>query len=176
MKSVGRLFLGALMLAGAAVAATPAAQAQWFSYGYSSGRVGPGVHFSLGFGPGWTTGRWVHGWHGPRYGWWWTVGNDWYYYPRPVYPYPAYMPPRFEGYYDYGRADPGYGPQAGPGYGPEYADPNPQRPEYWYFCRNPEGYYPYVQNCDDWQEELAQGGPPPGDYPEYQDPDFQREP
>lgn len=165
MKAAGRLLLGALLVAGTAVAADPAAEAAWFGYGVGPG---PGAHFSAGFGPAWTTGRWVHGWHGPRYGWWWSVGDAWYYYPRPVYPYPVYMPPGFEGYYDYGRAEQPYDQ--------DYADPNPQRPEYWYFCQNPEGYYPYVQDCDNWQEELAQGGPPPGDYPEYQDEDIQREP
>jgi hypothetical protein len=193
MKAVSRLLLGAVMLAGTAVTAAMPAQAQGFSYGFGFGSggygPGPGVHFSVGVGPAWTTGRWVHGWHGPRYGWWWTVGNDWYYYPRPVYPYPTYLPPP---YYSYG---PGYGlgyaPGYGPGYGPEYGAPtrrpyfdpnaggpdrNPQPPQYWYFCRNPEGYYPYIQDCDDWQQELAQGGPPPGDYPEYQEEDFQREP
>jgi len=58
------------------------------------------------------------------------------------------------------------------GRGAAAADGNPQRPEYWYFCANPEGYYPYIQDCDNWQQEPSQGGAPPGDYPEYQDPDF----
>ena len=32
--------------------------------------------------------------HGGRGGWWWVVGDAWYYYPQPVYPYPdPYTPP-----------------------------------------------------------------------------------
>ncbi len=23
----------------------------------------------------------------------------------------------------------------------------PEPPDYWYYCRNPEGYYPYVEQC-----------------------------
>jgi len=31
-----------------------------------------------------------------------------------------------------------------------YVQPAPQQPPatgYWYYCRNPEGYYPYVKRC-----------------------------
>jgi len=167
MKAIGKLVLGALMLAGTTAAITPAAEAAPY---YGHGRGGPGAHFSFGAGPAWTGGRWVHGWHGPRYGWWWSVGNSWTLYPRPVYPYPAYGPPVIAGD-DYGYAPSGRGYAQGYARGP---DGNPQRPEYWYFCQNPEGYYPYVQDCADWQQEPAQGGAPPGDYPEYQDDDFRR--
>jgi hypothetical protein len=169
MKAIGKLVLGALMLAGATAAAAPAAEAAWYgSYGYGPGWGRPGAHFSFGVGPAWRGGHWVQGWHGPRYGWWWTVGSSWYLYPRPVYPYPAYLPPPVasaDEFYPNDVRDYGQGYQRGP-------DGNPQRPEYWYFCQNPEGYYPYVQDCADWQQEPAQGGPPPGNYPEYDDPDF----
>lgn len=34
------------------------------------------------------------------------------------------------------------------------------RSGYWYYCRHPEGYYPYVKQCPDgWQRVLPQ--PPP---------------
>jgi len=172
MKAIGKLVLGALMLAGTSAAIAQSAEAAPYGYGYGPGWGGPGVGFGFGTGPAWTGGRWVHGWHGPRYGWWWTVGNSWYLYPRPVYPYPAYGPPVVgEDYYGSPR-------DSGQDYAQGYArgpDGNPQRPEYWYFCQNPEGYYPYIQDCDDWQQEPAQGGPPPGDYPEYQDDDFRPE-
>lgn len=36
----------------------------------------------------WRRGHWFHGDHGGHVGWWWVVGIDWYFYPRPVYPYP----------------------------------------------------------------------------------------
>ena len=175
MKAIGKLVLGALMLAGTAVAAAPAAEAAWYGgYGHGPGYGRPGAHFSFGAGPGWRGGRWNHGWHGPRYGWWWSVGNSWYQFPRPVYPYPAYdaygPPPVGDDY--------GYAPTNGRDYAQGYArgaDGNPQRPDYWYFCANPEGYYPYIQDCDDWQQEPSQGGAPPGDYPEYQSDDFRLE-
>lgn len=36
----------------------------------------------------WHGGHWFHGPHGGRPGWWWVIGDSWYYYPAPVYPYP----------------------------------------------------------------------------------------
>jgi len=42
----------------------------------------------------WRTGRWYQGRHGGRAGWWWVLGDAWYYYPQPVYPYPdPFVPP-----------------------------------------------------------------------------------
>lgn len=41
-------------------------------------------------------------------------------------------------------------------------EPQPQPPpqNYWYFCRNPQGYYPYVKQCPDgWQKVVP--SPPP---------------
>ena len=38
----------------------------------------------------WRGGHWFRGPHEGRLGWWWIAGNAWYYYPAPVYPYPAY--------------------------------------------------------------------------------------
>jgi len=183
MKAIGKLVLGALMLAGSTAAiATAADAAPHGGYGYGPGWGRPGAHVGIGVGPGWTGGRWVHGWHGPSYGWWWAVGNSWYGYPRPVYPYPSYLPPPVVSADGYD----GYGPGNAQNYAQGYTqgnvqgynrgpDGNPQRPEYWYFCANPEGYYPYVHDCDDWQQEPSQGGAPPGDYPEYQSDDFRRE-
>ena len=72
----------------------------------------------------WRGGRWFHGRHDGRFGWWWIAGGFWYFYPSPVYPYPdPYVPP--------GAATPYPGiPQ-----------------QYWYYCANPAGYYPYVGRC-----------------------------
>jgi hypothetical protein len=174
MKAIGKLVLGAVLLAGATAVAAPAAEAAWYGgYGHGPGYGRPGAQFGFGAGPAWRGGRWNHGWHGPRYGWWWTVGNSWYLYPRPVYPYPAYLPPpgaSADGYYD-DRPPPRDYAQ---GYQSDGAG-NPQRPDYWYFCESPEGYYPYVQDCDNWLQEPAEGPRPPGNYPEYDDPDFQRQ-
>jgi hypothetical protein len=72
----------------------------------------------------WRGGRWWHGWHDGRGGWWWIVGPTWYWYPAPVYPYPdPYLPPAVA------PAPPG----------------PPARLYYW--CDNPQGYYPYVPQC-----------------------------
>src|SRR6202021_464167 len=41
----------------------------------------------------WRGGLWRHEWHDGRLGWWWIVGDGWYFYPEPLYPYPTYVPP-----------------------------------------------------------------------------------
>jgi len=86
----------------------------------------------------WSSGRWHQGHHYGRFGWWWIVGGVWYYYPVPVYPYPnPYQPPVV----------------AGP--------PAPPATQYWYWCPNPAGYYPYIARCaTNWQRVPA--SPPPG--------------
>jgi hypothetical protein len=72
----------------------------------------------------WRTGRWFEGRHGGRAGWWWVLGDAWYYYPQPVYPYPdPYLPPVVV-------APP----------------PGPPR-QIYYYCPRPRGYFPYVQAC-----------------------------
>jgi hypothetical protein len=72
----------------------------------------------------WHGGRWFHGDHGGRAGWWWVVGGLWYFYPAPVYPYPA---------------------------APETVYVGPVAPapaaQYYYWCGRPAGYYPYVSGC-----------------------------
>jgi hypothetical protein len=73
----------------------------------------------------WRGGRWFHGNHSGRGGWWWIVGGDWYFYPAPIYPYPDPLVPA--------AAPPA--PVAAPGV------------NYWYYCQNPAGYYPYVPAC-----------------------------
>lgn len=73
----------------------------------------------------WHGGHWARARHGGRFGWWWVVGPTWYFYPAPVYPYPdPYLPPVALA-------------------SPQVAAPS----QYWYFCRDPQGYYPYVPQC-----------------------------
>ncbi|MYM73911.1 hypothetical protein GTP81_08400 [Rugamonas sp. FT107W] len=75
----------------------------------------------------WQGGRWLHGPHAGRDGWWWIVGLNWYWYPEPVYPFPdPYLPP--------------------PAVAIAPAVPGTM-PPYWYYCANPPGYYPYVPQC-----------------------------
>ena len=69
----------------------------------------------------WRGGQWRHERHDGRLGWWWALGNAWYFYPQPVYPYPGYVSPYV--------------------YAPQVAG------QYWYYCQNPPGYYPYVPTC-----------------------------
>ncbi|WP_151446468.1 hypothetical protein [Lacisediminimonas profundi] len=77
----------------------------------------------------WERGEWRHEHHAGRDGWWWIVAGLWYWYPAPVYPYPdPYIPPMVQ------------------------APPPPVTQAWWYYCRYPAGYYPYVQQCYvEWQ-------------------------
>lgn len=78
--------------------------------------------------PRWRAGRWYNGWHDGRHAWWWIAGGAWYFYPRPVYPYPdPYLPPVVVV--------------------PEASSTPPAATQYWYSCPNPKGYYPYVVQC-----------------------------
>lgn len=86
----------------------------------------------------WHGGRWYHGVHEGRRGWWWIVGPSWYFYLAPVYPYP----------------DP-YRPAPVPGIPPPGA-----APQYWFYCADPPGYYPYVAWCRvNWRPVPAQPAP-----------------
>jgi hypothetical protein len=113
------------------------------SYAWQSrGRVGA----SIGVTPvDWRGGH--GGWHGHR-GYWgphfyWggpvVVGSPW------LYPY---------GYY-YEPPPVVVQPQT-----PTYVQPEPQE-NYWYYCQNPQGYYPYVQSCPSgWMKVVPQPAPP----------------
>jgi hypothetical protein len=77
----------------------------------------------------WQGGRWIHDWHDGRYAWWWAVDGWWYFYPEPIYPYPLYVPPAVV---------------------VEQMPPVPTGLpplQSWYYCDNPQGYYPYVASC-----------------------------
>ena len=109
-------------------------------------------------GPGW--GRPGYGagfYYGPRY-WgprpWW--GPGWYgYRPWPLYPFYGGF------YYPYGAYGPYPAPvivqqepqvyvqQAPPTQtAPAVPDPSQSPPsQYWYYCEDARGYYPYVQQC-----------------------------
>lgn len=89
----------------------------------------------------WRGGHWRHGPHAGRIGWWWVVGGVWYYYPARVIPYPdPYLPPLVEM--------------------PQPAAP--AAPQFWYYCRNPAGYYPYVPSCTTpWEAVPANTAPAP---------------
>jgi hypothetical protein len=85
----------------------------------------------------WRTGRWHHGHHHGRVGWWWVVGNAWYHYARQTYPYP-----------DHTQAVV-YVQQPVP---VAVAAPAAAPTQYWYYCDSSETYYPYVSECaEGWQ-------------------------
>jgi hypothetical protein len=86
---------------------------------------------------GWTRGHWDHGTHDGRFGWWWGVGPNWFYYAQPAYPYPAYP-------YDPDPIRQDYSPPQAAGI---------QDEEFWYYCNDPKGFYPYVDECrHDWSK------------------------
>lgn len=88
-----------------------------------------------------------HGGHfhhsGPRVSFGWSFGFPYYYPDYPYYyPHPGYYPYRYPyNYYPYPYYPYPYYPSAPP------VRVEPRQERYWYYCRNPEGYYPYVQSC-----------------------------
>jgi len=46
---------------------------------------------------------------------------------------------------------------------PVYVEPAPPQPQtvYWFYCQNPQGYYPYVQQCPGgWMRVVPPSTPP----------------
>jgi hypothetical protein len=83
----------------------------------------------------WRDGRWVHGRHDGHLGWWWVAAGIWYFYPRPIYPYPdPYVPSII-----IERQPPVVIQQTPPATTPS--------PAYWYYCETSNAYYPYVESC-----------------------------
>jgi len=118
--------------------------------GHSTFHPGPGGHDFHGrdfhsFGPQeratWQHGHWRHEWHDGRFGWWWWTGGFWYFYPVPIYPYPAYV------------SDVVVETQPDPDAYPPPSENGAPPPSFWYYCDASKGYYPYVTTCPSgWQE------------------------
>jgi mono/diheme cytochrome c family protein len=85
----------------------------------------------------WRSGRWLHEEHAGYLGWWWVLGDEWYFYPEPIYLYPTFIS-------DY-----------------LIPVPAPLSPQFWYYCDNPPGYYPDVQACYDAWQAIPIAPPPP---------------
>jgi hypothetical protein len=146
--------LAALGVAGVANAAgdsAPADHAQVTKAAWRGGFWGPRFHGGVFFGPTIGFGLYAPYWAPPAY-----------YAPPPVVvqqgygaPDPSYAPP-VQGYAPPAQ---GYVPPA-QGYVPPAAEaPNPGN---WYYCANPQGYYPYVRSCNgQWETVPANpaGGP-----------------
>jgi hypothetical protein len=81
-----------------------------------------------------------------------VIGPGWWG-PYPYYPYYAYP------YYPQPPVIVQPQPDA-------YVQPAPQaeEPQYWYFCPDPQGYYPYVQKCPKgWIKVVPPQSPPDGE-------------
>ena len=121
--------------------------------GHASGGTG-GFHGGGGYAGGkhagdrlakWRGGSHANGWHGGGwYGGWYGTGLGIYLgeqaYPG-VWPHACYS--TYPGYDPY--------PVYASGSTTVYAEPEQQVAPayYWYYCADPTGYYPYVQNCND---------------------------
>jgi hypothetical protein len=142
MRGAFKLPTAAAALMAASVFAMPPAQAQhrgptfhgpaFRGFDFHGRDYG---HFSPYEQRAWRGGRWVNGLHDGRFAWWWVAGGGWYFYPAPIYPYPTYVPPAIV---------------------VQQAPPVPTGlppAQFWYFCDNPKGYYPYVAACNGpWRE------------------------
>ena len=81
----------------------------------------------------------------PRFGVDFVIGPGPYWWGPPYYPY-YYPPPVI-------MADPVYAQPS-----PPVQVPAP--PSYWYFCRQSNAYYPYVQDCPSGWEQVSPQPPP----------------
>jgi hypothetical protein len=115
-----------IVIAAAAVLAGVVWTAPAMAYGhFVHGRVGVGVYIGPGWGP----------WYYPPY---------YYGAYAPYYPYSPYSPYYYGGY--------GAGPAAPTQYVEQGAQAQQPASGSWYYCNDPQGYYPYVQQCrSGWQ-------------------------
>jgi hypothetical protein len=105
-------------------------------------RFSGSIFIGPGFGPGWYDPFW---WPYGPYGYGYGYGYS--YYPPPRYVERAYGPP----------------PE-------DYLIPpgGPPPEQNWYHCRNPEGFYPYVRECNERWEAVPAAPPPDGPPPPRQ--------
>ena len=111
----------------------------------------------------WQGGRWNNTCFAGRCGWWWLSAGQWYFYTQPVYPYPLVV------------SGIGYPEPVVVAPAPVVIAPAPvvtvpapvvvqpalkadPPPKFWYYCDNPKGYFPQVQNC---ATQFRQVGEPP---------------
>lgn len=110
-----------------------------------AGRGGGPVEFFVEAGhPGWGRyphHRWKHHARGPGY----HRGGVVILRPWPTYRYEYYSPPPV-----IIREQPSF-----------YGQPQEQEPYYWFYCQDPQGYYPYVRTCPGgWLKVVPETTPP----------------
>jgi hypothetical protein len=111
--------------------------------------------------------RYYGGYHGPRY----PAYGGYYGYRYPGYWGPRYWGPNMWIGSGYWWGWPYYGypyyylsPPAVVQQPPVYVEPNQpsQEPQYWYYCQDPQGYYPYVRQCPNGWMKVVPPDKPPG--------------
>lgn len=122
--------------------------------GGRGGRVGAVGHFhggGRGGGRGWGHG-WGHGW-GPGWGAAWGLGLWDLTYPYYGYPYYGYPYDTYYGQEPIIVQQPTDEMSVQP-------SQQPMETNYWYYCRNPQGYYPYVKRCPNGWMKVVPSPPP----------------
>lgn len=95
----------------------------------------------------WRGGQWRNSCYAGRCGWWWFVDGLWYFYERPIYPYPlevsvvTYVEPVEVAPVVAVPAAPIVQQPPAPSFAPQ------QQQSVWYFCASANAYYPYVPSC-----------------------------
>jgi len=120
------------------------------------GGYGGGGHYGGGWGGHYGGGHYG-GWGGGHYGGYGYGGhyrnsNYGFYFGAPFYSYPYYsFPYQYPYYYPPTVVTVPVTPPVYIQQSPPVADKYP--PGYWYYCSNPEGYYPYIKECQNgWQQ------------------------
>ena len=138
MKNLNWIYLIVIVLA------LTANDAVWARGGYGHGHRHN--HFNLGISVGgYSPGFYGSGFYGPGFYGYRSYGYPDPFFSRPYYSYPPTV----------------VVPVTPPVYiQQEQVRPVRQQTNYWHYCQNPEGYYPYVKNCPGgWLQVVPQ---PPG--------------
>lgn len=101
----------------------------------------------------WQAGRWHQTCFDGRCGWWWSASGIWHFYDRPIYPYPlavsevVYVEPVVVAPVTPVVVAPAAPVVVAPPPQPMAVPPSAAA-QTRYYCDNPPGYYPAVQNCN----------------------------
>ena len=153
---------GTAVLAASAYVVAPGYGGGWVGGPYYRPYYRPyyGAYYRPWVGPGW---GWRYGYPGygypaygyPGWGWGFGYGVGWGVATAPAWGWPAYYAAPSWVPEDVAVPAPWVSPSisdgvaAAPAPAPAPAAPQvaPQQPSYWYYCTEPAGYYPYVNQC-----------------------------